>query len=246
MGFVLCCTIAASIPVVYRRTMYKIEQVELSERVYRAIKQMILNKQLVSGQKLNQERLAAHLGVSRTPLLSAFSKLEQEMLVEILPRRGAFIRKLTRREFRDLHDIRMRLEPLGAAKAAECADKAEIAELRRRLARFEMQVQEPSHEKIRAADHSLHIYIMEMSANRMLHRMISSLSLIMLSDLEGLLQDPELSLQEHQGIVEAIAERDPQRAESLMYEHILAAGQNLDMAKSSGYDLERSAWKGSK
>jgi len=75
---------------------YRVVREELSEIVYKRIKNMILKSQLPTGTKLNQEKLAGRLGVSRTPLLTAFSKLEKEMLIELIPRRGAFVKKLTR------------------------------------------------------------------------------------------------------------------------------------------------------
>ena len=120
--------------------MYQVKQKELPETVYETIKEMILKNQLRSGEKLSQEKLAARLGVSRTPLLAAFSKLEKEMLVELVPRRGAFVKKLSKKEFEDLYDLRMRLEPLGAFEAANRRSDAQLAELRRRHEEFERQI----------------------------------------------------------------------------------------------------------
>ncbi len=59
--------------------MYKVEVEDLPEQVYQQIKNMILNGELPAGKKLVQEELAARLGVSRTPLLTAFRKLESSM-----------------------------------------------------------------------------------------------------------------------------------------------------------------------
>ncbi len=72
--------------------MYKVKHLDLSEKVYHTLKNMILNDELKSGEKLNQQKLAQELGVSRTPILSAFSKLEKEVLVEIIPRKGTFVK----------------------------------------------------------------------------------------------------------------------------------------------------------
>ncbi|TVR06400.1 MAG: GntR family transcriptional regulator, partial [Spirochaetaceae bacterium] len=94
--------------------MYKVEYEDLAQRVYKLLKQMILQGELCSGQRLPQDELAERLGVSRTPLLSAFSKLEREMLVETVPRRGSFVRAYSSEELLNIYDIRLRLEPLGA------------------------------------------------------------------------------------------------------------------------------------
>jgi DNA-binding GntR family transcriptional regulator len=207
--------------------VYQVTQKELSETVYEIIKEMILKNQLRSGEKLNQEKLAARLGVSRTPLLAAFSKLEKEMLVELVTRRGAFVKKLSKKEFEDLYDLRMRLEPLGAFEAANRRSDAQLAELRRRHDEFERQIAGTLSESIQEADYNFHMAIMRMSGNELLFRMISSFNIIIISNLKGLLKKPTRSLAEHELIYEAIAASRPEEAERCMYEHIADAKRNL-------------------
>ena len=207
--------------------MYQVKQKELPETVYETIKEMILKNQLKSGEKLSQEKLADRLGVSRTPLLAAFSKLEKEMLVELVPRRGAFVKKLSKKEFEDLYDLRMRLEPLGAFEAANRRSDAQLAELRRRHKEFERQIAGTLSESIQEADYNFHMAIMRMSGNELLFRMIASFNIIIISNLEGLLKEPTRSLAEHDLIYEAIAAGRPEEAERCMYEHIADAKRNL-------------------
>ena len=207
--------------------MYRVEQQELSERVYRRIKEMILKNELVSGQKLNQEKLAQALGVSRTPLLSALSKLEKEYLVQQVPRRGAFVNRLSREEFEDLYDLRLRLEPLGAFDAATRGTPEALAALEERFLEFEQAVSGrfPS---LLEADYDFHMAIMRMSGNEMLHRIISSFNIIIISNLRGLLKPAEQSLEEHRGILKAIRNRDAPLAERLMHEHLQDSRQRLE------------------
>ncbi len=207
--------------------MYQVKQKELSETVYETIKEMILKNQLSSGEKLSQEKLAARLGVSRTPLLAAFSKLEKEMLVELVPRRGAFVKRLSKKEFEDLYDLRMRLEPLGAYEAASRRSDEQLAELRQRHEEFERQIAGTLSESIQEADYHFHMAIMRMSQNELLFRMISSFNIIIISNLEGLLKKPARSLAEHMLICEAIADKRPEEAERHMAEHIADAKRNL-------------------
>lgn len=206
---------------------YRIEQTDLSEHAYERIKEMIFTNRLSSGQKLNQEQLAETLGVSRTPLLSAFHKLEKEMLVELVPRRGAFVKKLDAKEFDDLYDVRMRLEPLGALRAAELAKPADIKVLEQTLADFESAVNTASVSGFRAADYEFHMAIMRMSRNDILFHMIDSFSIIIISNLEGFNKDPRDSLREHKDLVDAISNGRSQDAEKVMYQHILGAKLHL-------------------
>jgi DNA-binding GntR family transcriptional regulator len=207
--------------------MYKVEQQELSERVYRRIKEMILKNQLVSGQKLNQESLAQALGVSRTPLLSAFAKLEKEYLIELIPRRGAFVKKLSREELKELYDLRLRLEPLGAFNAATHATPETLAELEKQFAEFQEAVA-GRYPFLLQADYDFHMAIMRMSGNILLYRIISSFNIIVISNLSGLLKPAEQSLKEHSGILQAIRQRDAPLADRLMAEHLLDSRNRLD------------------
>jgi len=201
--------------------MYQVKHVDLSEKVYYALKNMILNDELKSGEKLNQEKLAQKLGVSRTPLLSAFSKLEKEILIEIIPRRGAFVKKLNYEEFLELYDIRARLEPLGAYEAAKHATEYEIRQLNKILDNFKRDISQYSSKHISKIDYDFHIAIMKMSKNNLLFKMISSYNIIILSNLEGLLKDPRQSLEEHIKMYNAIKEGNADLAEKIMFAHII-------------------------
>jgi DNA-binding GntR family transcriptional regulator len=201
--------------------MYQVKHVDLSEKVYHALKNMILNDELKSGEKLNQEKLAQKLGVSRTPLLSAFSKLEKELLVEIIPRRGAFVKKLNYEEFLELYDIRARLEPLGAYEAAKHATEYEIRQLNKILDNFKKNISQYSSKNMSKIDYDFHIAIMKMSKNNLLFKMISSYNIIILSNLEGLLKDPRQSLEEHIKMCNAIKEGNADLAEKIMFAHII-------------------------
>lgn len=203
--------------------MYQIKYLDLSEKVYYALKNMILNDELKSGEKLNQEKLAQKLGVSRTPLLSAFSKLEKEILVEIIPRRGAFVKKLNYEEFIELYDIRARLEPLGAHEAAKHATEYEIRQLNKILDNFKKNISQYSSKHLSKIDYDFHTAIMKMSKNDLLFKMISSYNIIILSNLEGLLKDPRQSLEEHIKIYDAIKEHNVDLADKMMFSHLIDA-----------------------
>ena len=160
-----------------------IEYEDLAEKVYRSIKLMILEGELAPGEKLRQQEIALRLGVSRTPLAAAFSKLEKEMLVELLPRRGAMVRALLSRELLDLYDIRIRLEPLGAYEAAQAVagkrpspysgtkgkEKLEIA-----LVAYREAVATDISREIKRADYDCHQTSVELSGNELLQRLIMS------------------------------------------------------------------------
>ncbi len=205
----------------------RIDSEDLGRKVYRALKSMIIDGELASGEKLAQERLAARLGVSRTPLLSALSRLEQENLVRTVPRRGAFVRSYTGEELLDIYDIRCRLEPLGARDAALAATPADLATLRRMLADFDAAAAANDDHALKRADFAFHMELMRCSGNRFLYDMLSTFNIIIIANTSGLLKPAEQSDREHHELLEALEAHDAQRADRVMFEHLSGARANL-------------------
>lgn len=200
---------------------YTVETEDLSEKVYKNIKQMILKRQLVPGQKLTQDDMAKLLGVSRTPLLAAFSKLEKEWLVESRPRRGFYIRELNRTDELNLFDIRLRLEPLGARKAAENGSNQEKKKLIKIVeAALDFNCGD-NRSEFNEYDYNFHGLVMEMTGNKMLEMMLSSYNIISLSNQDEIRIDCKKSIEGHKKIAKAIETGDGDVAEEAMYQHIL-------------------------
>jgi DNA-binding GntR family transcriptional regulator len=98
-----------------------------ADLAHRAIRAAIIDGTHAAGTMLSENELAAALGVSRTPIRSALTRLQDEGWITIYPRRGALVLGLTPAEVRDLADARVVLESSGVQRAP--------AEARRRLAR---------------------------------------------------------------------------------------------------------------
>ena len=94
----------------------------LDFKVYRELKAMIVDRRLKPGDKILQEKIAREFGVSRTPLMCALKKLEQEKLVQAVPRRGFFVRRFTKEEVLEAFELREILEGLAARRAADVID----------------------------------------------------------------------------------------------------------------------------
>ncbi len=209
-----------------RQKDYRVDYEDLAQQVYRMLKHMILVGEVKTGEKLVQEDLAERFGVSRTPLLSAFSKLEKEMLVEFIPRRGAYVRKYELHEIVDIYEIRVRLEPLGAAGAAKNADDGSVARLRELCGEL-TRMAERHDPGIKEIDYLFHTTIAELSGNRMLNNIISSFSIIPIANFYGLFKDPKLSAREHIAITDAIEKRDVRGARRAMFMHVDVSRRHL-------------------
>src|ERR687883_27216 len=89
----------------------------LSARVYNQIKNLILSNEVMPGQKLHHQQLSERLGVSRTPVREALTRLVQEGYVAFLPNRGFTCKEIRLQEAEELYDLREALEAFAVEKA---------------------------------------------------------------------------------------------------------------------------------
>ena len=100
-----------------------------AERVLHAVRELILGGELSPGARLGEVELADRLGVSRTPVREALTRLAAEGIVEIQPNRGARVATWTVAELEGVFDLRLSLEPQLTAFAVPNAGPADIGEL---------------------------------------------------------------------------------------------------------------------
>jgi len=197
----------------------KFEHHNLSYLVYKKIKSMIINQELLPGQKINQEKLASDLGISRMPLHPAFQKLENEMLVEIIPRRGVFVKKIDKQLLADAFECREIIEGLAARHAAaEITDK-EVNSLKTLFHPFSKDPDKADMGKYEDADKIFHEKIRSFLKNRIFEKVESLDNVFAQSYQTGLIRDPGVTYFEHMEIIEALANHDSSKSEALVREH---------------------------
>lgn len=184
-------------------------------RVYETIKDDIVALRLSPGSMIQEEDLAHHLGVSRTPVREALRRLHQEGLVKILPKRGTIVSSVSMSDVREVYQMRLALEPLAARFAANSIPIEEIQRVR------ELHLP-PVESRIRDRPYrGLHWSIARYCGNRRLEASLLSLHsdtarITMATDSEGL----AVVQQHHLRILDALEQRDGEAAELLMREHI--------------------------
>ncbi|MBW1783661.1 MAG: GntR family transcriptional regulator [Deltaproteobacteria bacterium] len=87
-----------------------LQHINLRDQVYDILKRRIIFREIESGKKINEEELAKSLGVSRTPIRETLVRLEHEGIVEIIPRRGAYVVSQSIEKVIDLLQVREVLE----------------------------------------------------------------------------------------------------------------------------------------
>lgn len=104
----------------------------LAEQAYRALCDRLVTLRIAPGTPINDEQVAAELGVGRTPVREALKRLEADRLVVSYPRRGTFASEVQITDLGHLTEVRLRLEPLAAdcaARRASAQDRAVLGEL---------------------------------------------------------------------------------------------------------------------
>ena len=202
----------------------------LEEQVTETLEAEILTGKLAAGASLTEQSLSVRLGVSRTPIRAALHTLAEEGLINLIPNKGAVVVGVTREDLIDIYRIRMRLEGLASALAAQRISPEELATLHESVELAEFYISKNDAEHLKELDTQFHAIIYRASGNRMLNKTLSELHRNITSYRKMSLAVPgrlERSVGEHREILAAIEERDAERADRLTSAHVEAALENM-------------------
>lgn len=213
------------------------------EEVVRFLTRAIQTGRFVPGQRLVEADLTAELGISRSLLREAFRRLAAEGLIEIVPNRGALVRRLSMSEAMELFDIRLELEALAARLAAGNMAEPCVRE------RFERQIRPIWDDAPRlstsdyiAENQRFHGAVFEAAGNRQLvtlNRQLQ-LSLIMAQISTSLTAEVMMqSLGEHRAIARAILAGDGKQADRAVRTHLERARDFVRAMPSDVFRFER-------
>ena len=206
------------------------EQKNLTLRVYDSIKQMMLNYEIVPGQRLVFVDLAKELGVSRTPVNNALSILAKEGYLDFIPNQGYSVHKLTREETKSLYEIRLLLELGCIEKAIEQATPEELTNLEEKKNRHASSVKNHIYRHLFVLDMEFHVAIGEMANNHYFVDLYKDIyQRIFLRFRTEHLETPRLFeiVEEHENLYNAIVAKNVQAAKSLIKEHSALSMANL-------------------
>lgn len=186
------------------------------------LERMILTGELQSGERLNEQALAARLGVSRGPVREAARTLERDGLVTSIVNHGVFVRQISVEEAVELYELRAVIVGYASGCLAEKATEDEIAELLDLVDRMDQFAAEPDAEAYFDVNLHFHDRIMEMSGRRRSVELY--LSLVKEAHLfrrRSLMSQDSMqkSNAEHRRIVDAIVAGDPEAARIAAEQH---------------------------
>jgi DNA-binding GntR family transcriptional regulator len=192
----------------------------LYQEVAERLRQQIFGRELEPGAWIDEMKLCAELGISRTPLREALKVLAAEGLVTMKVRRGAYVTEMSERDVREAYQLLALLESDAAAQVALHASAAELAELQQLHDLLETQVKQ--RDAFFMTNERFHLRLLEIEGNRWRQQMVNDLRRVMKLNRhhslfkEGRLQE---SLREHRGLMAALMRRDAAASTALLNEH---------------------------
>ena len=179
---------------------------------YEILRDKILNGELPGGTKIVEEKIAAELGVSRTPIRDSIRKLEYEGL--IVKKR---VVNPTEKDLRNMFSVRILLEGYSARCAANFLRENEIE----KLYEYVEIGRKGTKEEIMSANESFHNDIVKASNNPVMIDIIDRMqAIIYLFRKTVVIYNRPHLIDEHEEIYEAIKARDGEKAETLMKKHL--------------------------
>ncbi len=208
----------------------------LKDQVYSILREAVSNMDIYSTPeppRLDERKLAEELGVSRTPVREALSRLEQEGLVRNIPRRGTFVVRKTKKEDLEVVYVWAALESMAARLAVERASDCDIGELRARFATFDDEEARAHINEYSETNVEFHQTLIGLSQCELIKTLADSLFLHMRAIRAQALKDIEhhrsdQSVIDHMRIIEALEARDADRVERLVREHALSLSRHIE------------------
>ncbi|MET1413471.1 GntR family transcriptional regulator [Roseibium sp. HPY-6] len=201
-----------------------------ADNIAETLEEHIFSGVFQDGDRLDEVRLAEKFGVSRTPLREAFQRLALSGLVELVPRRGAFVRQPGPIELMEMFEVMAELEAVCGRLAARRISDAAIEELRDANARCQMAVEEKDTDGYYIENERFHKTIYRQSGNSFLeqeaaklHKRLKPFRRQQLKFRGRMAQ----SMAEHEAIVDALARGEPEQAANALRNHVAVQGEKF-------------------
>ena len=202
----------------------------LTQMVYRKIKEMMLNYEIVPGQRLIFSDFAKRLRVSRTPVNNALSILANEGFLDLIPHQGYSVHQITKEEAESLYEIREIIELGAVGKAIRRLTPEELEALNEKKRLYENAVLDQVSRGRFTLDQEFHACLVQMSENLYLADYFREVyqRIFLRHRIEGLRADRARKVvSEHHEIFEAVSLRDTEGARESIKSHIKAGKEYI-------------------
>ncbi len=190
----------------------------LRAQAYNTIKDRIINCIYEPGSIINEVQLAADLGISRTPIREAINLLESEGLLSIIPKKGIYVCDVTLADVQQIFQTRLEVEPIALRMAIPHLIDEDLHYFRQQFIHNDIDI----HNAFRL-DTAMHLYFIEHSGNRYISNMMSRVfednTRVIIYSKQNHAQIHDAA-SEHVAIIDALLDKDTEKAVALMKSHI--------------------------
>jgi DNA-binding GntR family transcriptional regulator len=203
-------------------------------KAYIALKNAIVAMDIYRNRediRLDERKLAQDFGISRTPVREAMAQLESEGFVRMVPRRGIYVVRKTKREVIEMITAWAALESMAARLITQTASLDEIAGLRTMFATFKDGKVRAHLDEYSEVNIEFHQSIIKLSGNRVLIDLAENLFTHMRMIRRKTIVEKdrvERSIRDHMNIIEALEARSTDRAEELVRDHALGLADHVE------------------
>lgn len=222
--------------------MIEYKAVSLANQVYETLEYNIITGVYAAGEIISEKRLSEELGVSRTPIREAMTRLAHEKLIKESPA-GTVVVGVTENDMKDLFEAKRRLEVVATRRAVDNITPEGLQALKDNLDQQEFFAQKGDVIKVRDLDTEFHDIIYRECGSATFEAILSPIHHKMMKYRRISLERSQRimeSVAEHMAIYEAIAEKDADKVDSLLLVHIDHAYNNI-MEVSTQYGTNNSA-----
>ncbi len=219
----------------------------LKEHIYEVLKDAITSMNIYSPDanlRLDERQMSEQLGISRTPLREALARLQQEGFVEVVARKGVYIKRKSMEEILEMVTVWAALESMAARLATTRASDTEIGSLRAMVFGFTNDKAKAQLDEYSEANISFHQRILELSHCAMLKDIADGLFIHMRAIRARAMAEGDRvarSIVDHMHIIEAIEARDAGLAGELVRDHTMRLHDHVRKAWEQFERVEQAA-----
>lgn len=201
----------------------KTEKMDLAQKAYQGIRQMLFYNEIIPGQKIKYQDLADKIGVSITPVIHALKWLEFKNIVSHEPNRGYFVNEVSLKEIKEIYDTRLLLEVSLVPEIINSVDDESLQRLKQSQDDYYAAVDEKNYYSRLMTDMKFHLTLASISQCRIQLKMLQELfDMLLLKYTRNLvlLGILDSSLKEHATIFNSLENRDAVSLKNALTAHL--------------------------
>lgn len=211
----------------------KSRDITLLEDTYLRIKEMMLNNQLVPGQKIIYRDLAKKLNTSITPVVQTLKRLESANTVKYIPNVGYFVRETSAKEIRELYEAREALELYALPKVMSSITPEDVESIRTEFRKMDLS----DSRKLGIQDAKFHLEIIKFCKNDVIYDLLKEIYeqiyLRYKPQFFGI-RRPTKAVKEHAELLKALSSKDVKEARRVIKYHIKLQSDHMAHFIESG------------